>query len=912
MLDALSMLCGGVAGAGLAAVVGRAREHRVSPEGLADVLQWGFLVAGPAHAVVLNKDGALFGAWRYTGPDTATASGAALDALARQVNDALLPFADGWMWHVDAVRRPAEPYPASAFPPLAGDVPDVSVPAWIDAERRSAFVGGAGHRRAGDAQTGQFVSEYTLTLTYLPPPTTHSRAARVFVAETQRDASGGAAAACAREVEHFQRQAALLEQRLGGRFHLERLNAAAVVTHLHRCLTTHDHLVAPPPSGAYLNSVLASEAFVPGFVPRVGDRHVHVIAIESYPEDHGGGRLDFLHALAVPYRWSSRFIPVGQRTADRLIRRHRQAWFSKRKDFGTFVREMSSNRERSGYERQHEEELFGNQDATAMLRDLNAAQAANASGTVRFGYSTQVVLVADEDPGVSAAHAAEVVRALHDHGFTARIETVNAPEAFFGSLPGHGYQNLRRPLLHSKNLADLWPLTSVWPGLPHNPSQYFPTGSPPLMHVATDGSTPFRLNLHVGDVGHTVVVGATGAGKSTLLGLVQAQWQRYAAELGAQTVVFDYDYSHWLLARACGAQHYDLCAGRPDAVAFQPLADVDRADERAWAGGWLEVLLELQGVRVTPEQRGRLARALALLGEQPRGHRTLTEFVTQVQDTALREAFAPYLAGGTYGQLFDAAADAVGDAQFQVFELKHLLALGDRVVAPAFLYLAHRIERRLDGRPTLTVVEEVHALLKAGFPELLRTWLLTQRKRNGAVVLVLHTPAQLDQLPAKAVIVESCPTRILLPNAEAGTESNARCYRELGLTDPEIALVAAAVPKRDYYVRSPLGSRVVKLQLGPVARAFVGLPAGLGPDAVRREVADLERAHGLAWPSAWLARLGLTPPHAVVIASADRTTSGAVACAQIDLVPGAQRRPVSSQHPTQEPAHVDDATFAAV
>ena len=203
-----------------------------------------------------------------------------------------------------------------------------------------------------------------------------------------------------------------------------------------------------------------------------------------------------------------------------------------------------------------------------------------------------------------------------------------------------------------------------------------------------------------------------------------------------------------------------------------------------------------------------------------------------MQDTALREAFAPYLAGGTYGQLFDAAADPVGDAQFQVFELKHLLGLGDRVVAPAFLYLAHRVERRLDGRPTLTVVEEVHALLKAGFPELLRTWLLTQRKRNGAVVLVLHTPAQLDQLPAKAVIVESCPTRILLPNAEAGTESNARCYRELGLTDPEIALVAAAVPKRDYYVRSPLGSRVVRLQLGPVARAFVGLPAGLGPDAV--------------------------------------------------------------------------------
>ena len=908
MLDVLSMLCGGAAGVGLAAVVHRAREDRLLPAGLADVLQWGFLVAGPERAVVLNKDGALLGAWRYTGPDTATASGVALDAIARQVNDALLPFADGWMWHVDAVRRPAEPYPSSAFPALSAASPDISVPAWIDAERRAAFAGAAAGpgRRTGDVQAGQFVSEYTITLTYLPPPATHSRAARVFVAEGRHAGApreNAAAAACAREVAHFQRQAALLEQRLGGRFHLARLDAAGLVAHLHRCLTTLDHAVTPPPVGAYLNSVLASQAFVPGFVPRVGDRHVHVVAVESYPEDHAGARLDFLHALAVPYRWSSRFIPVGQRTADRLIRRHRQAWFSKRKDFGTFVREMSSNRERSGYERQSEDELFGNQDATAMLRDLNAAQAANASGTVRFGYSTQVVLVADEDPATAAAHAAEVVRALHDHGFTARVETVNAPEAFFGSLPGHGYQNLRRPLLHSKNLADLWPLTSVWPGLPTNPSQYFPPGSPPLMHVATDGSTPFRLNLHVGDVGHAVVVGATGAGKSTLLGLVQAQWQRYAAELGAQTVVFDFDYSHWLLARACGAQHYDLCADRPDAVAFQPLADVDRADERAWAGGWLEVLLELQGLRVTPEQRGRLARALALLGEQPRAHRTLTEFVTQVQDTALREAFAPYLSGGTYGQLFDAAADAVGDAQYQVFELKHLLALGDRVVAPAFLYLAHRVERRLDGRPTLTVVEEVHALLKAGFPELLRTWLLTQRKRNGAVVLVLHTPAQLEQLPAKAVIVESCPTRILLPNAEAGTASNARCYRELGLTDPEIALVAGAVPKRDYYVRSPLGSRVVKLQLGPVARAFVGLPAGMGPDTVRSAVADLERTEGPAWPRRWLAQHGLVRPHDAVITPAD-----APALTTADPPRPAIRRPA----PDPELSDVDHTARAAV
>ena len=114
-MDASSLLAGALAGVGLTAVVTRGREDRAAALGLADVLQWGFLVSGPEAAVVLNKDGALLTAWRYAGPDVATASGAELDAIARQANDALLPFADGWMWHVDEVRRPAEPYPASAF-----------------------------------------------------------------------------------------------------------------------------------------------------------------------------------------------------------------------------------------------------------------------------------------------------------------------------------------------------------------------------------------------------------------------------------------------------------------------------------------------------------------------------------------------------------------------------------------------------------------------------------------------------------------------------------------------------------------------------------------------------------------------------------------------------------------------------
>ena len=853
-MDPISLLLGSAAGAGAATLLSSTREHRRAPAGLADLLQWSFLVD---DGVVLQKDGALLAGCRYRGPDLASATPAELDALHAQLNDALLPYTDGWMFHVDAVRTPAPSYPADEFP--------TAVASWIDAERRSAF-------RAARAQ---YVSEFTLVATYLPPRDVYARAARVFVRGAKHSVDWSSILAA------FGEAMDALERRFASRLAVERLGSDAIVTHLHRCLTTLDHPVVAPPHGAYLNTVLASQEFLGGFAPRIGARHLRVIAIVGYPATSTTGRLDALNSLPMPYRWSSRFIPLGAHTAAKLLKGHQQRWFMGRKGAGSFLREIaggddavaSARRERQG------EQLFYDQDATAMASDAAQALAENAAGAVRFGLATQVVVVADDDARRADAFARTVLTTLQDHGFPARLESVNAVDAFLGTLPGHGYQNLRRPVVSTANVVDLWPITGPWPGLAENPSPFFPPNTPPLMHVATDGSTPFRVNLHVGDVGHTLVVGATGAGKSTLIGLITAQWQRYRPKLGARTVVFDVGYSHWLLAKAVGGEHYDIGAGRIDALAFQPLADVDRDGARAWAANWLELLLELQGIAMTPSRRLRLDRALVLLAGQPRQYRTLTELTVQLQDTALADALKPYTVGGMYGKLLDASSDALADViggdsdqngragrgpepkAHQVFELRHLLDLDDKILVPVLLYLFRRVERQLDGRPTLIVIEELWApLMRTVFANRIRQWLLTLRKQNAAVVLVAHTPAQLDAVPAKQVLIESCPTRILLPNPEAPSSANARLYHDLGLNDREVALLASAVPKRDYYITSPLGRRMVQLELGPVALAFLGSPAGLPPEGVRDAVERLARGLGDAWPAAWLRHLDLEPP----------------------------------------------------
>ena len=137
-------------------------------------------------------------------------------------------------------------------------------------------------------------------------------------------------------------------------------------------------------------------------------------------------------------------------------------------------------------------------------------------------------------------------------------------EAYLGSLPGHGYQNIRRPLIHTLNLADILPLTSVWPGLENNPCPYFEKNSPALLYAATGGATPFRFNLHVQDVGHTCIFGPTGKGKSTLVLLIAAQFLRYN---NAQVFIFDNGLSAYPLCQAVGGAHTWI-AGRKSLRVF--------------------------------------------------------------------------------------------------------------------------------------------------------------------------------------------------------------------------------------------------------------------------------------------------------------------------------------------------------
>jgi type IV secretion/conjugal transfer VirB4 family ATPase len=826
-MDLVSLTLGGLTACAAGRGLKRLREHRSESRGLADLLNWAFMVD---DGVILQKDGSLLAGWKYRGPDVSAATPHELNGLSRHLNDALLNFGDNWMFHVDAVRRPAVSYAASVFPDGATQI--------IDDERRASY-----NARA----SRQYETDYFLIVTHLPAPDAISRFNAFFVQGTDRSRIDWT-----NVLGTFSSALNTIADRLSGSLKLERLDSDQLMSHLHHALTGRDHPVRTPPHGSYLNVVLADQELVGGFEPRIDQMAIRAVAIQGYPHQSFAGQLELLNTLPFGFRWSNRLLPLGTHEAAKHIRRQQLQWFKKRKGAGAWVQEMVSKSNTSAPK--PDDDLWLDQDARAMAVDAGEAASENASGSVRFCFYTQVMVVMDTDPARASYVASEILKALNDAGFSGRVETVNALDAYLGSLPGHGYPNLRRPLISTRNIADLLPVTSVWPGLANNPCSFFPPKSPPLMWPATDGATPFRFNLHDSDVGHTLVLGRTGSGKSVLLAMIAAQFRRYP---DAQVFVFDVGYSMWTLAKAAGATHYDLAAGRPDSLRFQPLAQLDRPSERAWAVEWLETLLALQGVSVTSVIRAKLERAIELIAVNDPAHRTLTELTAQLQNATLSSAIRPYAVGGNYGQLLDAASDDLQEGRFQVFEMKHLLALDDKVAVPVLLYLFHRIEQRLDGSPTLIEIDEAWmALMHSLFGARINQWLLTLRKQNAAVVLATQSPSQLAQLSNRHTVVDSCPTRIYLPNPDAATPAQESLYRDLGLNDREIAIIQGATAKRHYYVKSSAGSRLFELGLGPVALSFLAAPSGSSMEETRRHLEALIALHGDDWPAVWLEERG--------------------------------------------------------
>ena len=592
-----------------------------------------------------------------------------------------------------------------------------------------------------------------------------------------------------------------------------------------------------PRNPIYLDAVIGAQDLVTGVIPRVGRKFVQIITIDGFPHESSAGILTVLAELPLEYRWTSRYLFLDRHEAAGLLKTYRKKWRQKMR--GIFSQIFPNPN------------AYVNADAKMMSEDAEEALVEIESGDTAGGYYTSTVVVFDEDRQKVEAVAKQVEKAINNAGFTARVESLNTMDALIGSLPGHGVQNVRRPYVSVFNLAHLIPTSSIWTGEEKAPCPMYPALSPALMHCVTKGHTPFRLNLHARDVGHTIIFGPTGKGKSTLLALIIAQLCRYR---DMSIFVFDKGMSIYPLTTACGGSHYTI-AGDDESLAFCPLQFLETPSDKAWALEWIDIILALNGKAITPAERNEIAGALESMS---RSHgNSLTHFLSTVQVREVQETLKQYTVEGSFGHLLDAETDSLALARYTTFEIEHLMNLGEKYALPVLLYLFRRIERSIAsqrGKPSVIVLDEAWLMLAhPAFRDKIREWLKTMRKANCAVVMATQSLSDAGRSGILDVIAESTPTKIFLPNVYARDEVFAELYVRLGLNKRQIELIAEAAPTRDYYVTSEKGRRLFELALGPLALAFCGAS---DKDTIAK-IQQLEKKFGPEWIHPYLASRGL-------------------------------------------------------
>ena len=543
-----------------------------------------------------------------------------------------------------------------------------------------------------------------------------------------------------------------------------------------------------------------------------GGTFAAMVSLKDYPDSTGPGLTDALLRLPQELVLTETYAP-----SDRQVARER---------IDLAIRRLKS----------------ADEEAMAERREMQAARDALGVGAVSFGdHHLSVLVRADRLEALDDA-AAACAAALADAGAVAVREDVNLEPAFWGQFPGNEGYIVRRALLSSANMACF--------GALHG----FALGQASGNHwgeavtlLQTTSSTPFFFNFHNGDLGNFTVIGPSGSGKTVVMNFLAAQAQKFSP----RTILFDKDRGAEVFIRGIGGRYSRIAAGHP--TGFNPLALPDNATNRAFLRDWLGVLLDAGG----PEELGIIAAAVDAAYANDPALRRLSHFrellagSRRPQPGDLASRLDAWIGQGPSGSgehawLFDNAEDHLDLTALTLgFDMTALLET-PRLRTPVMMYLFHRIEERLDGTPTMILIDEGwKALDDEVFAARIRDWLKTLRKRNALVGFATQSARDALDSRIATALVEQTATMIFMPNARARAEDYCDGF---GLTDHELDLIRTLpAHSRCFLIRQPDASVVVRLDLSGMPEVLAVLS---GRESVVRRLDSLRATYGDA-PAAW-------------------------------------------------------------
>ena len=540
-----------------------------------------------------------------------------------------------------------------------------------------------------------------------------------------------------------------------------------------------------------------------------------ILSVKDYPAATTAGMLDDIYRLPLPMVVTQSFAfvdrGIAQQRMDLVIRRMRAA-----------------------------------DDAAVSLRsELVAAKDNVAAGRAAFGEHHLTIMVRAENLEALDEAAGEIQAALSEAGFAVVREELGLEAAFWAQFPGNFGYIARKALVSTANFAGF--------ASAHN----FPVGRAQGNHwgdavtlFETTAAGPYFFNFHRGDLGNFTVIGPSGSGKTVVLAFLLAQARRFNPRI----VFFDKDRGAEIFLRAIGGSYDALRPGVP--TGMNPLALPDTPINRRFLSDWLARLAQGEGPVLDVEELSWITEAVAAaMSGRPelRRLRHVAELFRgrgRASAGDLSARLAPWHSDGEFAWLFDNAEDRLDvDAATLGFDMTAILDQ-PALRAPTMLYLFHRVEERLDGQPTIIVVDEGwKALDDEVFVSRIRDWEKTIRKRGGIVGFATQSASDALESRIASAIIEQAGTQIFMANASAQA---ADYIGGFGLTEDEFDIIRE-MPEtaHAFLIKHGTDSVVVRLNLASQPELLTVLSGRERTvrmlDALREELGDS--------PKAWLPRL---------------------------------------------------------
>lgn len=553
---------------------------------------------------------------------------------------------------------------------------------------------------------------------------------------------------------------------------------------LRECICFNHSPLILPRYDFYLDMVLSDSDFQSGMFPKIADKYIACVAVEGFPNTSSFCILNALSELDFEYRYSSRYIVFDRIKSNLQLEKYRRFWAQKKRGlFSQFSGEITVE----------------NQDALAQELDVSQAKTELNKNSKTFGTYTGCIIIYDRNIEELKSKAKQAAKLILSLGFGARIETVNATDAYLGSLPGHCTENVRRALISNEVFADFLPLNTSYKGEKYSPNtKFFGPKAPSLMTVKSFDNGISKLNLHINELANCLVLGPTGAGKSVFLGSLIPALLQYE---DMHIVCFDKGGSLKPLCEHIQGTHLNLDE-RSD-ISLCPLYDLSCEDTFTLAFEFLLSLYEYNKYPLSIDEKKELKLALELLGKMPEYRHSLSDLMSVLTSMNLKKVIEQYCKCKSENAILDGDSKTEFESKLTVFECARLFSRDKSHLYPTLKAVFNLINSNVQKhKASAIIIDEAWMMLKDDyFNKELIMWIKTLRKHN--VTLIMATQSITDFCSGKNFvdILDCVQTRIYLPNTALQSLHMKKYYEKMNLNEREINEIANGREKQDLFLQ---------------------------------------------------------------------------------------------------------------